>query len=101
MVLICSGISRINFVVFRTFLAVLVKQANTGSLRSNTKKVLHIPRTNLKRFGDRAFSAYASHLLNKLPYNINVADKCAKLQDAAEDIVFSKEVYMTLSTINI
>ena len=31
----------------------LVKQANTGTLRSNTKNSLQIPHTTLKRFGDR------------------------------------------------
>ena len=31
----------------------LVKQANTRTLRSNTKNLLQIPLTNLKRFGDR------------------------------------------------
>ena len=30
----------------------LVKQANTRTLRSNTKNLLQIPHTNLKRFGD-------------------------------------------------
>ena len=40
----------------------LVKQANTRTLRSNTKNLLQIPLTNLKRFGDRAFCAYAPRL---------------------------------------
>ena len=37
----------------------LVKQATTMVLRSNTKNILQIPHTNLKRFGDRAFQACA------------------------------------------
>ena len=44
----------------------LVKQANTRTLRSNTKNLLQIPLTNLKRFGDRAFCAYAPRLWNEL-----------------------------------
>ena len=48
----------------------LVKQANTRTLRSNTKNLLQIPLTNLKRFGDRAFCAYAPRLWNELPENI-------------------------------
>ena len=36
----------------------LVKQTNKRTLRSNTKN-LQIPHTKLKRFGDRAFGAYA------------------------------------------
>ena len=36
----------------------LVKQASTRTLRSNTKNLLQIPLTNLKRYGDRAFCAY-------------------------------------------
>ena len=52
----------------------LVKQANTRTLRSNTKNLLQIPLTNLKRFGDRAFCAYAPRLWNELPDNIKAAD---------------------------
>ena len=40
----------------------LVKQAKTRTLKSNTKNVLQIPHTNVKRFGDRAFCAYAPRL---------------------------------------
>ena len=52
----------------------LVKQANTRTLRSNTKNLLQIPLTNLKRFGDRAFCAHAPRLWNELPDNIKAAD---------------------------
>ena len=52
----------------------LVKQGNTRTLRSNTKNLLQIPHTNLKRLGDRAFCAYAPHLWNELPDNIKAAD---------------------------
>ena len=36
----------------------LVKQASSRTLISNTKNLLQIPLTNLKGFGDRAFCAY-------------------------------------------
>ena len=55
-------------------LELLVKQANTKTLRSNTKNLLQIPLTNLKRFGDRAFCVYAPRLRNELPDNIKAAD---------------------------
>ena len=52
----------------------LVKQANTKTLGSNTKNLLQIPYTYLKRFGDRSFCAYALCLLYELPDNIKAAD---------------------------
>ena len=52
----------------------LVKQANTRTLRSNTKNLLQIPHTNLKRFGGRVFCAYAPRLWNELPDIIKTAD---------------------------
>ena len=61
----------------------LVKQANTRTLRSNTKNVLQIPITNLKRFGDRAFYAYAPRLWNELPDNIKAADSVQNFQETA------------------
>ena len=53
---------------------VLVKQNNTRTLWSNTKILLQIPHTNLKRFGGRAVRAYAPLLRSELPDNINAAD---------------------------
>ena len=65
----------------------LVKQANTRTLRSNTKNVLQIPLTNLKRFGNRAFCAYAPHLWND---NIKA--------ETAENIAIWKGVNLTIWT---
>ena len=45
----------------------LVKQANTRTLRSNTKNLSQIPHTSLKRFDDRAFCSY-------VPDSIKAAD---------------------------
>ena len=45
---------------------------NKDSIRSNTKNPVQMPHTLLKRFGDRAFCAYAARLWNELPGNIIV-----------------------------
>ena len=69
----------------------LVKQANTRTLRSNTKNLLQIPLTNLKRFGDRAFCAYAPRLWNKLPDNIKAADSVQNFKKQLKTLLFRKE----------
>ena len=73
----------------------LIKQANTRTLGSNTKNVLQIPHTYLKRCGDRAFCAYAPRLWNELLDNIKAADS---VQETAENIAISKGVYLTIWT---
>ena len=70
----------------------LVKQANTRTLRSNTKNLLQIPHTNLERFGDRAFCAHAPRFWNELPDNINAADS---------EQNFKKGVYLAMWTLHI
>ena len=69
----------------------LVKQANTRTLRSNTKNLLQIPLTNLKRFGDRAFGAYAPRLWNELPDNIKAADSVQDFKKQLKTLLFRKE----------
>ena len=69
----------------------LVKQANTRTLRSNTKNVLQIPLTNLKRFGDRAFCAYAPRLWNELPDYIKAADSVQNFKKQLKTLLFRKE----------
>ena len=69
----------------------LVKQANTRTLRSNTKNLLQIPLTNLKRFGDRAFCAYAPRLWNELPDNIKAADSVQNFKKELKTLLFRKE----------
>ena len=66
----------------------LVKQANTRTLRSN---VLQIPNTNLKRFGDKAFCAYAPRLWNELPDNIKAADSVQNFKKQLKTLLFRKE----------
>ena len=69
----------------------LVKQANTRTLRSNTKNLLQIPLTNLKRFGDRAFCAYAPRLWNELPDNIKAAESVQNFKKQLKTLLFRKE----------
>ena len=69
----------------------LVKQANTRTLRSNTKNLLQIPHTNLKRFGDRAFCAYAPRLWNELPDNIKAAYNVQNFKKQLKTLLFRKE----------
>ena len=70
----------------------LVIQANTRTLRSNTKNLLQIPLTNLKRFDDRAFCAYAPCLWNELPDNIKAADSVQNFKKTDENFAISKGV---------
>ena len=69
----------------------LVKQANTGTLRSNTKNVLQIPHTNMKRFCDRAFGAYAPRLWNELTDNIKAVDSVQNVRKQLKTLLFLKE----------
>ena len=69
----------------------LVKQANTRTLRSNTKNLLQIPLSNLKSSGDRAFCAYAPHLWNELPDNIKAADSVQNFKKQLKTLLFRKE----------
>ena len=72
------------------FRELLVKQANTRTLRSNTKNLLQIPLTNLKRFSDRAFCAYAPRLWNELPDNIKAADSVQNFKKPLKTLLFRK-----------
>ena len=67
-----------------------VKQTNTRTLRSNTKNLLQIPHTNLKRFDDRAFCAYVPCLWNELLDNITAADSVQNFK--TENIAILKGV---------
>ena len=71
----------------------LVKQAcNTRTLRTNTKNLLQIPLTNLKRIGDRAFYAYAPRLWNELPDKIKAADSVQNFKKQLKTLLFRKEI---------
>ena len=66
----------------------LVKQANTRTLRSN---LLQIPHIILIRFGDRAFCAYSSCLWNELPDNIKAANNVQNFKTQLKTLLFRKE----------
>ena len=68
----------------------LVKQANTRTPRSNTKNLLQIPLTNLKRIGGRAFSDYAPRIWNEFPNNIKVADSVQNFKTQLKTLLFRK-----------
>ena len=77
----------------------LVKQANTRTLRSNTKNLLQIPHTNLKRMGDRALhhtfgmsSPTISRLLS--------ADNVKNFKKQLKTLLFRKEFIKALMTIH-
>ena len=69
----------------------LVKHANTRTLRPNTKNLLQIPHTNLKRFGDKAFCAYAPRLWTELPDNIKAAHSVQNFKKQLKTLLFRKE----------
>ena len=69
----------------------LVNQANTKTLRSNTENLLQIPHTNLKRFGDREFCVHAPRLWHKLPDNIKAADSVQNFKKHVKTLLCQKE----------
>ena len=68
----------------------LVKQANTTNIRSNTRNLSYIPHSNLKRFDDRAFCAYAPYLWNELLDNIKAADSGQKFKTQLKTLLSRK-----------
>ena len=52
---------------------------------------VQIPHTNLKRFYDRALSAYAPRLWNELPDNIKAADSVPNFKKHLKTLLFRKE----------
>ena len=73
------------------FLSMFLYYLDTRTLRSNTMKVLQIPHTDLKRFDDRAFYAYAPRLWNGLPDNMMAADSVQNFNTRLETLLFQKE----------
>ena len=55
---------------YRDYRILLTSYAPTRSLRSASKNLLRIPRSNLSAHGDRAFSIAAPRLWNQLPSHI-------------------------------
>ena len=62
----------ITFVLLLSYLSELLRYTNGPRLlRSSSQNFLAVPRTRLKTYGDRAFSAAAPRLWNQLPPELN------------------------------
>ena len=64
---------------------------NVSKIKKQTKNLLQIPHTSLKRFGERAVCAYAPCIWNELPVNIKAVDSEQNFK-TAENIAISKGV---------
>ena len=67
------------------------KADEISEINYSTGAKLQIPLTNLTRFGDRAFCAYAPHLRNELPDNIKAADSVQNFKKQLKTLLFRKE----------
>ena len=65
----------------------------TRTLRSTSKNLLCKPRTNIKTYGDRSFSACAPKLWNQLPNNIRAAGSVAIFKRQVKTHLF-KDVFI-------
>ena len=63
------------------------------TLRSTSKNLLCEPRTNMKTYGDRSFSACAPKLWNQLPNNIRAAGSVAIFKRQLKTHLF-KDVFI-------
>jgi hypothetical protein len=60
------------------------------TLRSSTKFLLHVPKTKLKRYGDRAFSSVAPVLWNNLPADIKDSATLPSFKKSLKTYLFGK-----------
>ena len=58
------------------------------SLRSDSQKLLNVPKTSLKAYGDRAFSVGAPRLLNDIPYEIRNSNSLTKFKKMLKTYLF-------------
>ena len=70
---------------------VLIDYAPSRTLRSTSKNLLCKPRTNMKTYGDRAFSACAPKLWNQLPSEIRAAESVAFFKSQLKTHLFKDE----------
>ena len=66
----------------------LVDYAPCRTLRSSTSNLLVVPKTNMKSYGDRAFSVAAPRLWNSLPNSIKDCDTIASFKKALKTHFF-------------
>ena len=58
------------------------------SLRSDSQKLLNVPKTSLKTYGDRAFSVGAPRLWNDIPYEIRNSNSLTKFKKMLKTYLF-------------
>ena len=68
----------------------LVPYLSSRSLRSSSQKLLVVPKTNCKSFGDRSFSYAAPLLWNSLPLTIRYIDDIGSFKTAIKTLLFSQ-----------
>ena len=74
--------------IYLRILFIIVKQANTKTLTSNTQNLLQIPHTNLKRYCDRTLCAYAPCIWKDLHENIKAVDSVHILKTQLKTLLF-------------
>jgi len=62
----------------------------TRSLRSSSKNLLVIPRSQLKSYGDRAFSASAPKLWNDIPETIKCSENLNSFERNLKTYLFKR-----------
>ena len=74
-----------------SYLKDLIKQHKPGrSLRSASQRLLHVPATRLKSYGDRAFSKAAPLLWNSLPLHIRQIDNLDDFKSMLKTHLFTE-----------
>ena len=59
-------------------------------LRSDDQGLLHIPKTNCKTLGDRAFAHAAPQLWNSLPLNVRKCENISDFKKRLKTFLFNK-----------
>ena len=70
----------------------LTTHAATRSLRSRDKQLLVVPRSKLKRHGDRSFKLVAPVLWNSLPESMNSSSSVASFKRTLKTFLFRQVV---------
>ena len=69
----------------------LTTHAATRSLRSSDKQLLVVPRSKLKRHGDRSFNVVAPVLWNSLPESMKSSSSVASFKRTLKTFLFRQE----------
>ena len=68
--------------------------SNSYSLRSCSNKLLQVPRSNLKSYGDQQFSIAGPNLWNSLPASLRNADSLNSLKKTFNDIFIAPGFFL-------